>query len=109
MSVLEKGFEADVDRFPDAGSEMADRAMSRGDRRCRRGRHSGTSTRLGLGKRLFVPLGSVQEVLSDSVFLAIRGFNDEIDQFKEKPAYLDRLHSGCIQLTSLNQGAITAS
>jgi hypothetical protein len=46
----------------------------------------------GLGKRLFVPLGTVQEVISDSVFLATSGLNADMDQFKEKPAYLDKLH-----------------
>src|SRR5262245_336746 len=37
----------------------------------------------GLGKHLWVPIGSIQEVISDSVFLAIRGLNDEIDRFKQ--------------------------
>ena len=46
----------------------------------------------GLGKHLFVPLGSVQEVIDDSVFLAVRGLDDELDQFKHKPEYLERLH-----------------
>ena len=47
---------------------------------------------LGLGKRLFIPFSSIQEVISDSVFLAIGGFDDEVNQFKRKPNYLDRLH-----------------
>ena len=46
----------------------------------------------GLGKHLYVPLGSIQEVVDDSVFLTVRGFDDELDQFKQKPEYLDRLH-----------------
>ena len=46
----------------------------------------------GLGKHLFVPLGSIQEVIDDSVFLAVRGLDDELDQFRRKPEYLDRLH-----------------
>jgi hypothetical protein len=47
---------------------------------------------LGLGKRLFVPFGSIQEIVSDSVFLTIGGFDDELNQFKRKPEYLDKLH-----------------
>jgi hypothetical protein len=47
---------------------------------------------LGLGKRLFVPFGSIQEVVSDSVFLNIGGFDAEVEQFKHKPEYLDKLH-----------------
>jgi hypothetical protein len=47
---------------------------------------------LGLGKRLYVPFSSIQEVVSDSVFLSIGGFDDELNQFKHKPEYLDRLH-----------------
>jgi hypothetical protein len=47
---------------------------------------------LGLGKRLFVPFSSIQEVISDSVFLAISGFDDELNLFKHKPEYLDKLH-----------------
>jgi hypothetical protein len=47
---------------------------------------------LGLGKRLFVPFSSIQEVVSDSVFLGIGGFDEELDQFKHKPEYLSRLH-----------------
>jgi hypothetical protein len=46
----------------------------------------------GLGKHLFVPVGSIQEVIEDSVFLNVRGLDDELDQFKQKPEYLDRLH-----------------
>jgi hypothetical protein len=47
---------------------------------------------LGLGKRLFVPFSSIQEVVSDSVFLGVGGFDDELDQFKHKPEYLAKLH-----------------
>lgn len=47
---------------------------------------------LGLGKRLFVPFGSIQEVISDSVFLAVGGFDDDLTPFKNKPNYLDKLH-----------------
>jgi hypothetical protein len=47
---------------------------------------------LGLGKRLFIPFSSIQEVVSDSVFLSIGGFDSELDQFKHKPEYLDKLH-----------------
>jgi len=46
----------------------------------------------GLGRHLFVPLGAIEEVVSDSVFLGIHGLNDEIDQFKSKPEYFNRLH-----------------
>jgi hypothetical protein len=47
---------------------------------------------LGLGKRLFVPFSAIQEVVSDSVFLSIGGFDSELDQFKHKPEHLDKLH-----------------
>jgi hypothetical protein len=47
---------------------------------------------LGLGRRLFVPFGSIQDVISDSIFLAVGGFDDELSQFKRKPGYLDKLH-----------------
>jgi hypothetical protein len=47
---------------------------------------------LGLGKRLYVPFGSIQEVISDSVFLAIGGFDDDLAQFKHRPEHLDKLH-----------------
>ena len=46
----------------------------------------------GLGKHLYVPLGSIQEVVDDSVFLVVRGLDDELDRFKHKPGHLDRLH-----------------
>ncbi|MBV9597284.1 MAG: hypothetical protein JOZ87_10495 [Chloroflexi bacterium] len=47
---------------------------------------------LGLGKRLYVPFSSIQEIVSDSVFLSIGGFDSELDQFKHRPEYLDKLH-----------------
>jgi hypothetical protein len=47
---------------------------------------------LGLGKRLFVPFSSIQEVISHSVFLAIGGLDVEVAQFKRKPDYLGNLH-----------------
>ncbi len=46
---------------------------------------------LGLGKRLYVPFSSIQEVISDSVFLAVGGFEADLDPFKHKPEYLDKL------------------
>jgi len=46
---------------------------------------------LGLGKRLYIPFSSIQEVVSDSVFLSIGGFDSELDEFKHKPEYLDKL------------------
>lgn len=47
---------------------------------------------LGLGKHLFVPLGVIQEVISDSVILSIEGFPAEVNNFKRKPDYLATLH-----------------
>jgi hypothetical protein len=46
----------------------------------------------GLGKRLYVPFSSIQEVVTDSVFLQTGGFDSDLDQFKRKPEYLARLH-----------------
>jgi hypothetical protein len=46
----------------------------------------------GLGKRLYVPFSTIQEVITDSVFLAIGGFDSDLDQFKQKPTYLAKLH-----------------
>ena len=46
----------------------------------------------GLGQHFYVPVGSIQEVIDDSVFLAVRGLNDELAQFKRKPEHLDQLH-----------------
>src|SRR5690348_1230005 len=42
----------------------------------------------GLGKHLYVPLASIQEVVDDSVFLAVGGLEDDIAPFKQKPQYL---------------------
>ena len=47
---------------------------------------------LGLGKRLYVPLSNIQEVITDSVFLSIGGFDSDLEPFKHKPEYLDKLH-----------------
>ncbi len=47
---------------------------------------------LGLGRRLYVPFSSIQEVVSDSVFLSIGGFDSDLEPFKHKPEYLDKLH-----------------
>jgi hypothetical protein len=47
---------------------------------------------LGLGKRLFVPFSNIQEVITDSVFLSIGGFDSDLEPFKHKPEYLDKLH-----------------
>jgi len=47
---------------------------------------------LGLGKRLYVPFSSIQEVVSDSVFLSVCGFDSDLEPFKHKPEYLDQLH-----------------
>jgi hypothetical protein len=46
---------------------------------------------LGLGKRLYVPFGNIQEVISDSVFLAVGGLDADLDPFKRKPEYLAML------------------
>jgi hypothetical protein len=47
---------------------------------------------LGLGKRLYVPFSNIQEVITDSVFLSIGGFDSDLEAFKQKPEYLDKLH-----------------
>ena len=47
---------------------------------------------LGLGKRLYVPFSNIQEVITDSVFLSIGGFDSDLEPFKHKPEYLDKLH-----------------
>jgi hypothetical protein len=46
---------------------------------------------LGLGKRLYVPFSTIQEVISDSVFLAVGGLDADLVPFKHKPEYLDKL------------------
>jgi hypothetical protein len=48
---------------------------------------------LGLGKHLFIPVGSVQEVTQDCAFLTRS--EDEArnnDEWQYKPSYLDELH-----------------
>jgi hypothetical protein len=45
---------------------------------------------LGLGKRLYVPFSHIQEVVTDSVFLSIGGFDADLEPFKHKPEYLDK-------------------
>lgn len=47
---------------------------------------------LGLGKRLYVPFSNIQEVITDSVFLSVGGFDSDLEPFKRKPEYLDKLH-----------------
>ena len=53
---------------------------------------------LSLGKRLFVPFSSIQEVISDSVFLGVGGFDDELDQFKRDRS----TWTGCIELSAVS-------
>jgi len=47
---------------------------------------------LGLGKRLYVPFSNIQEVITDSVFLSVGGFDSDLEPFKRKPEHLDKLH-----------------
>ena len=46
----------------------------------------------GLGKHYFVPLGQIHEVIGDSIILSVNSYDDEIDCFRRKPDYFDRLH-----------------
>ena len=45
---------------------------------------------LGLGKRLYVPMGAVQEVLTESVFLSSPKEEFESRGYYEKPAHLSK-------------------
>ena len=46
----------------------------------------------GLGTRFYVPLGSIHEVVGDSVFLSVAGFAEDMSRFKAKPPYFDTLY-----------------
>jgi len=47
---------------------------------------------LGLGKRLYVPMSAVQEVLTESIFLASPKEELESRGYYEKPAHLSKAH-----------------
>src|SRR5690349_20358461 len=47
---------------------------------------------LGLGKHYYIPLGAVQEVLTDSIFLDKSRESFEELGYTEKPSHLDTLH-----------------
>jgi hypothetical protein len=46
----------------------------------------------GLGRRYFVPLRYIQEVIGDSVILSTNSYDDDMDRFRRKPDYMERLH-----------------
>ena len=46
---------------------------------------------LGLGKRLYVPMSAVQEVLTESIFLALPKEEFESLGYYEKPAHLSQV------------------
>jgi hypothetical protein len=46
----------------------------------------------GLGKHYFVPLRHIHEVIGDTVILSLNGYDDDMDHFRRKPDYIDRLH-----------------
>lgn len=46
---------------------------------------------LGFGKHFYIPLGAVQEVLTDSVFLSKSRETFEQLGYDTKPSYMDRL------------------
>jgi hypothetical protein len=46
----------------------------------------------GLGRRFYMPLGIIQEVAGDSIFLSVETIQDEMRGFEAKPDYLDTLH-----------------
>ena len=46
----------------------------------------------GLGRRYFVPLRHVHEVIGDSVILSMNSYDDDMGHFRRKPDYIDRLH-----------------
>jgi hypothetical protein len=47
---------------------------------------------LGLGRRYFVPLRYIHEVIGDSVILFTNSYDDDMDRFRHKPDYMERLH-----------------
>jgi hypothetical protein len=47
---------------------------------------------LGLGKHYYIPVGAVQEVLTDSVFLSKSRETFAELGYDEKPAHFDQLH-----------------
>jgi hypothetical protein len=46
----------------------------------------------GLGTQFYVPLGSIHEVVGESIFLSAGGLESDMSRFKTKPPYLDTLH-----------------
>jgi hypothetical protein len=46
----------------------------------------------GLGRRYFVPLHNIHEVIGDSVILSMNSYDDDMDRFRRKPDYMERLH-----------------